>query len=417
MIGQHKRGRLTDQSMAYILAGGRGARLFELTSYCCKPCLPFGGRGRVIDFALSNALHSGISRIAIAAQYQAQGLAEYLQQGWMARYQRLGASLDLHIASTQRKVYRGTADAIYQNLSAIQAYHPLYLIILAADHIYKMDYQLMLEQHVETQADVTIACITAPATQAHHYGVIEVDEHDRIFKFVEKPDLLPAQSDDTAPYLVSMGIYIFNFDFLLAQLRHDAADLYSQHDFGQNIIPHALQAGRVYAHRFENSCVRNHKSIDPYWRDIGTLDSYWAANLDLIRTESALDLDNPDWPIWSSPYLVMGGEHQHNRIVRSRSSLSSVTAPSLAMNKADLCHSLVFNTVRVMASARLEESVILPHVEIGQRARLKRVIVDSHVKIPHGLIVGEDAELDSLHFRRLNSGLCLITQAMIDRLH
>jgi glucose-1-phosphate adenylyltransferase len=204
---------------------------------------------------------------------------------------------------------------------------------------------------------------------------------------------------------------------LLAQLRHDAADLYSQHDFGQNIIPHALQAGRVYAHRFENSCVRNHKSIDPYWRDIGTLDSYWAANLDLIRTESALDLDNPDWPIWSSPYLVMGGEHQHNRIVRSRSSLSSVTAPSLAMNKADLCHSLVFNTVRVMASARLEESVILPHVEIGQRARLKRVIVDSHVKIPHGLIVGEDAELDSLHFRRLNSGLCLITQAMIDRLH
>ncbi|NDA46292.1 MAG: glucose-1-phosphate adenylyltransferase [Alphaproteobacteria bacterium] len=417
MITKPRTVSLTEQSMAYILAGGRGIRLFELTSHCAKPCLPFGGTGRVIDFPLSNALNSGIRRIGIAAQYQAQGLAHYLQQGWMAKYQRLGASLDLHSASAQGKIYRGTADAIYQNLTAIQAYHPHYLIILAADHIYKMDYQLMLEQHVETQADVTIACITAPANQAHHFGVMKVDQQDLILNFMEKPECFASQSNDSAPYLASMGIYIFNFDFLLDQLRHDAADLTSQHDFGRNIIPQCLDAGRVYAHRFERSCVRDHPSQNLYWRDIGTLDSYWAANLDQTGTEPVLDLDHPDWPIFSSPYFVVEGEEPYNRMVHARQSPSIVKAQSLARNEADLCPSLVFTTARVKASARVDESVILPHAEIGENVVLKNVIVDTHVKIPDGLSVGEDARLDSLRFRRLDSGLCLITQAMIDRLH
>ena len=417
-LGLHP--HLSDQTMAFILAGGRGSRLMELTEDRAKPALPFGGQARVIDFALSNTVNSGIKNIGVAIQYQASSLMSHLI--YASRYLRLQSSADLEILSPSMRElnaqpYLGAADAVYQNLAIIQSHKPQYLIILAGDHIYKMNYALMLQQHVDAGADATLACLTIDQVEAHRFGIVQIDQNDHVTSFVEKPNFLNDQIADQDKCLASMGIYIFTFDFLLDQLRRDAADIDSQHDFGKNIIPSCIGHGKVIAHHFDKSCVCDEQSDQIYWRDIGELDSYWQANIDLTRVNCPLDLHDPLWPIWSMENARPLSHFSDIARVGSDQICDSKIMAGCQLQNICLQRSFLFAGARLHSSATLTNALILPHVQIGSKARLKNVILDSFIKIPDGLIVGEDIEFDAKYFRRTTSGLCLITQKMIDRLH
>ncbi|CAG0930908.1 partial glucose-1-phosphate adenylyltransferase, partial [Planctomycetaceae bacterium] len=293
---------LARSSMAYVLAGGRGSRLMELTDRRAKPAVYFGGKSRIIDFALSNALNSGIRRIAVATQYKAHSLIRHLQRGWNFLQPVRNESFDILPASQrvgEDKWYAGTAEAVFQNIDIIDGYGPDYLVILAGDHVYKMDYERMLVQHVNSGADVTVACVALPVAEATGLGIMAVDEQDRIVAFVEKPEHPPEMPDRPGWAMASMGIYVFRREFLNEQLRRDAADPHSSRDFGRDIIPWLVRNARAVAHRFTDSCIRSREEAEAYWRDVGTLDAYWEANVDLTDVVPALDLYDRNWPIWS----------------------------------------------------------------------------------------------------------------------
>ncbi len=293
---------LAREAMAYVLAGGRGTRLHELTDRRAKPAVYFGGKSRIIDFALSNALNSGIRRISVATQYQAHSLIRHLQRGWNFLRTERNESFDVLPASqrvSETQWYEGTADAVYQNMDIIEDYGPRYIVLLAGDHIYKMDYEIMLRQHVDTGADVTIGCLEVPRMEATGFGVMHVDGRDRVIDFVEKPKDPPGIPDKPEMALASMGIYVFETRFLMEQLRRDAATPGSSRDFGKDIIPYIVQNGSAWAHRFPRSCVRSTNEENAYWRDVGTVDAYWKANIDLCDVQPQLDLYDRDWPIWT----------------------------------------------------------------------------------------------------------------------
>ncbi len=406
-------------TMAYVLAGGRGSRLMELTDKRAKPAVYFGGKSRIIDFALSNALNSGIKRIAVATQYKAHSLIRHLQRGWSFFRTERNESFDI-LPASQRVAedmwYVGTADAVYQNVDIVESYEPRWIIILAGDHIYKMDYEKMLQQHVDQQADVTVGCIEVPRHEASGFGVMHVDETDRILDFIEKPKDPPAMPGKPDTALASMGIYVFEAQFLYQQLRRDAADVNSSRDFGKDIIPFPDKHGKADAHPFSRSCVRSDFERAPYWRDVGTIDAYHAANIDLTDVTPELDLFDREWPIWTYGEVVPPAKFVHDDETRRGQAISSLISGGCIVSGASLRRALLFTGVRVNSYAHVENSVILPYAEISRSARLRNVVIDRGVHIPEGLVVGENAELDARRFRRSANGVCLITQPMIDRL-
>jgi len=406
--------------MAFVLAGGRGSRLMELTDKRAKPAVFFGGKSRIIDFALSNALNSGIRRIGVATQYKAHSLIRHMQRGWNFLRIERNESFDILPASqrvSEDMWYAGTADAVYQNIEIIQSSGgPEYIVILAGDHIYKMDYELMLHDHVESGADVTVGCIEVPRTEASGFGVMAVDEHDRIVSFLEKPQDPPGLPGKPDTALASMGIYVFATRLLFDELRRDAADPGSSRDFGKDIIPYLVKHGKAVAHRFTRSCVRSSSEAEAYWRDVGTIDAYWQANIDLTEVLPALDLYDEEWPIWTYAEVTPPAKFVHNEAGRRGEAVNSIVSGGCIISGAALCRSLLFTGVRVHSYAHVENAVILPQVEIARSARLSNVIVDRGVRIPEALVVGEDPALDAKRFRRSEGGICLITQAMIDRL-
>ena len=413
-------GPLARHTMAYVLAGGRGSRLMELTDVRAKPAVYFGGKLRIIDFALSNALNSGIRRMAVATQYKAHSLIRHLQRGWNFFRSERNESFDILPASqrvSEDKWYLGTADAVFQNLDIIESHAPQYIIILAGDHVYKMDYEPMLQQHVDQGADVTVGCLEVPRAEATGFGVIHVDASDRIIAFQEKPADPPAMPGKPDMALASMGIYVFETRFLFEALRADAADPGSSHDFGKDIIPRLVREAKAVAHSFEKSCVRSTADAVPYWRDVGTLDSYFAANIDLTDVVPDLDLFDRDWPLWTYGEMTAPAKFVHDVEGRRGMALSSVIAGGTIISGATLRRSLVFSGVRVNSWAEVERAVILPDVNIGQHARVSNAIVERGVKIPPHFVVGEDPQADrDRGIRVTDGGIRLITRKMIDDL-
>ena len=418
MVEQVRSGPLARDSMAYVLAGGRGSRLMELTDKRAKPAVFFGGKSRIIDFALSNAINSGIRRIGVATQYKAHSLIRHLNRGWNFLRPERNEGFDILPASqriNETSWYAGTADAVYQNIDIIEAYEPKHIVILAGDHIYKMDYEPMLQQHVNSGADITIGCLEVPRIEATGFGVMHVDDKDRIVSFLEKPKDPPGIPGNPDMALASMGIYVFETNFLIDQLRRDAADPRSSRDFGKDMIPYIVGNGKAYAHRFSQSCVRSAKEAESYWRDVGTVDAYWAANMDLCETVPQLDLYDRNWPIWTYAEITPPAKFVHDEDGRRGMAVSSLVSGGCIVSGASLRRTLLFTGVRVNSYSHMEEAVVLPYVEVGRNARLKRVVIDRGVVIPEGFVVGEDPELDAKRFRRTDSGICLITRDMLDR--
>jgi glucose-1-phosphate adenylyltransferase len=414
-----RRSPLARDAMAYVLAGGRGSRLMELTDRRAKPAVYFGGKSRIIDFALSNALNSGIRRFGVATQYKAHSLIRHLQRGWNFLRPERNESFDILPASqrvSETQWYNGTADAVHQNADIIQGYGPEYMIILAGDHIYKMDYEQMLQQHVRDGADVTVGCLEVPRMEATGFGVMHVDEKDRIVAFVEKPKDPPGIPGNPDHALASMGIYVFKTNFLLDLLAEDAGKADSSHDFGKDIIPLIVKGGKAVAHRFTQSCVKSSKEAVAYWRDVGTVDAYWEANLDLCDTLPALDLYDREWPVWTYSEVTPPAKFVHDEDNRRGQAVSSLVSGACIVSGASLKRTLLFTGVRVNSFSTLSEAVVMPYVDIGRNVRLSKVVIDRGVKIPDGLVAGEDAVLDAKRFRRTDQGVCLITQPMIDKI-
>lgn len=409
--------RLAHQAMAFVLAGGRGSRLKELTDRRAKPAVYFGGKTRIIDFALSNALNSGIRKMAIATQYKAHSLIRHMQRGWGFLRAERNEYLDILPASQrmdETNWYRGTADAVAQNIDIIDSYGIKYAVILAGDHIYKMDYEIMLQQHVDSGADVTIGCLTVPRMEATAFGVMDVDKDMRITKFLEKPKDPPSIPGDPDNALASMGIYIFDWAFLRDLLIRDMADNNSQHDFGMDLIPAIVKNGKAMAHKFSDSCVKSGLETEPYWRDVGTIDAFWQANIDLTDFVPKLDLYDNAWPIWTYAEIVPPAKFIHDEDGRRGSAVSSLVSGDCIVSGSEVRNSLLFTGVRTHSFSSLEYSVVLPYVTVHRNASLKNCVIDRGVVIPSGLVVGEDPEDDMKWFRRSEGGIVLITQDMLD---
>jgi glucose-1-phosphate adenylyltransferase len=410
---------LARHALAFVLAGGRGSRLLELTDRRAKPAVYFGGKSRIIDFALSNALNSGIRRIAVATQYKAHSLIRHLQMGWNFFRPERNESFDILPASqrvSETMWYLGTADAVYQNIDIIEGHASRFIVLLAGDHVYKMDYEIMLQQHVESGADVTVGCLEMPRAESSGFGIIHVDENDVIQSFLEKPADPPPMPGKPDKSLASMGIYVFDTKFLFEQLHRDANDPNSSHDFGKDLIPYIVKNGKAVAHQFSRSCVRSGGDQPSYWRDVGTVDAYWSANIDLTDVIPDLDLYDRSWPLWSYAEITPPAKFVHDEEGRRGEAVTSLVSGGCIVSGAALRRSLLFTGVHLHSHAKVENAVVLPYVDVGEHARLHNVVVDRGVKIPHGLVVGEDPELDSKRFRRTPNGICLITQPMIDRL-
>jgi glucose-1-phosphate adenylyltransferase len=419
MLAIPKAGPISRTTMAYVLAGGRGSRLMELTDRRAKPAVYFGCKSRIIDFALSNALNSGIRRIGVATQYKAHSLIRHLQRGWNFFRVERNESFDILPASqrvSETAWYAGTADAVYQNIDIIESYAPDHIIILAGDHVYKMDYEPMLQMHYEREADVTVGCIEVPREEATGFGVMAVDGADRVVSFLEKPKDPPGMPDKPDMALASMGIYVFSTKFLFDQLRRDAADPNSSRDFGKDIVPYLVKHGKALAHRFTESCVRSGFEAEAYWRDAGTLDAYWKANIDLTEVIPALDLYDSEWPIWTYGEVTPPAKFVHDVDGRRGQAISSLVSGGCIISGATLRRSLLFTRVHMHSYSHIENTVIMPDVQIGRGARLHNVIVDRGVNIPEALVVGEDPVADSERFRRTAQGVTLITQSMLDEL-
>ena len=410
---------LARDAMAYVLAGGRGSRLMELTDRRAKPAVYFGGKSRIIDFALSNAINSGIRRIGVATQYKAHSLIRHMQRAWTFLRPERNESFDILPASqrvSENQWYEGTADAVFQNIDIIASLAPKYMVILAGDHIYKMDYELMLQQHVNSGADVTVGCLVVPRMEATGFGVMQVDANDTITAFVEKPKDPPGIPGNETMALASMGIYVFNTDFLFEQLRRDADDPNSKRDFGGDIIPYIVKHGKAVAHRFTNSCIRAAEEIEEYWRDVGTLDAYFEANLDLTDTVPKLNLYDRDWPIWTDAVVAAPAKFVHDEDGRRGFAVSSLVSGDCIISGSEVRRSLLFTGVKIGSFSNVREAVILPYCNIGRGARLGKVIIDSGVRIPEGMVIGEDPELDARRFRVSEKGVVLVTRDMMARL-
>ncbi len=411
---QYNAGALARKSYAIILAGGRGSRLKQLTDWRAKPAVPFGGKLRIIDFTLSNCLNSGVRRIGVATQYMAHSLIHHIQRSWNFLGDQFDEFVDVLPAQQYESsgVYSGTANAVYQNLKHIEQSEPEYVLILGGDHIYKMDYSQMLADHVMKGADATVACVEVPKANASEFGVMSVNEHWQITDFNEKPkNPIPIPSNPEYA-LVSMGIYVFNAAFLYDLLKQDNLDPNSSHDFGKDIIPKLMKKNRLFAHRFIESCV-NMVGDTPYWRDVGTVDAYWEANMDLVRVTSDLNLYDDDWPIRThQPQLPPAKFIFNNENLRGHA-MDSMISGGCIISGATIERSLLSLKVRVGKHSHIQDSVILPHVEIGENVKLNSVIVDMHCKIPDNFTAGINPAIDQQRFHVTPQGITLITAEML----
>ena len=405
---------LTKNTVALILAGGRGTRLKDLTEHRSKPAVPFGGKFRIIDFPLSNCINSGIRRIGVATQYKSHSLIQHIQRGW--GFLRGEFNEFVEIWPAQQRVaedwYKGTADAVYQNLDIIRNIGAEYVLILAGDHIYKMDYGQMLACHVKNQADMTVACINVPIEDAKAFGVIGVDAHDRVIDFKEKPENPNALPDDPTQAFASMGIYVFNAAFLYEQLIRDADDPKSEHDFGKNVIPEIIDKYRVFAHRFTDSCLGRGNGVY-YWRDVGTVDAYWEANMELTKVTPELNLYDSEWPIWTYQEQLPPAKFVFNNDDRRGMATDSLVSGGCIISGATVNQSVLFSDVYVHSFSEITDSVVMPDVEIGRHVKLKRVVVDKGAYVPDGMEIGFDLELDRKRFYVSEKGITLVTATML----
>ena len=408
--------RLARRTIALVLAGGRGSRLRQLTDRRAKPAVFFGGKFRIIDFALSNCLNSNIRRIAVLTQYKAHSLLRHLQMGWSFLRPEMNEFLDL-LPAQQRldevTWYRGTADAVFQNFDILRAARPEFFVVLAGDHIYKMDYSNMLADMRAKRADCMVACVEVPIEQASEFGIMAVDESTKIVDFLEKPSSPPAIAGKPDRALASMGIYAFSADFLYSELQRDHEDATSSHDFGKDVIPHIVGRGLAAAHHFEDSCVKTTPEAEPYWRDVGTIDAYWAANLDLVMPVPSLDIYDPNWPIWTYQQQLPPAKFVFDDPDRRGVAVDSMVSGGCIISGAHVQRSLLFSSVRVNSWAQANEAVVLPEVNVGRHARLTKTVIDRGCRIPDHLVVGEDPEFDAQRVYRSESGVALITAEML----
>jgi glucose-1-phosphate adenylyltransferase len=409
---------LPKSAVALVLAGGRGSRLMNLTDRRAKPAVYFGGKFRIIDFALSNCLNSGIRRIGVITQYKSHSLLRHLQRGWAFLKTEMNEFVDL-LPAQQRNDdeswYRGTADAVYQNHDILESYGAKYIVVLAGDHIYKMNYALMLADHVEKGRQCTVGCLAVPREEATAFGVMAVDENSMITEFLEKPDNPPLMPGSTDMSLASMGIYIFNAEYLYKELERDMADPDSDHDFGKDIIPRAVRNGDAAAHPFSISAVTSDENEEPYWRDVGTIDAYWDANIDLTATEPKLNLYDKKWPIWTYQAQLPPAKFVHNQPDRCGMAIESVVSGGCIVS-GKVFRTILFSSVRVHSYAEVNWSVLLPEVQIGRGARITRAVIDRGCHIPDGMVIGEDAALDEKRFHRSENGITLVTMEMLKKL-
>jgi glucose-1-phosphate adenylyltransferase len=419
MADDYESQRLSRQTLALILAGGRGSRLHELTDRRAKPAVFFGGKFRIIDFALSNCVNSEIRRIGVVTQYKSHSLLRHLQRGWA--FLRSEGNEFVDLLPAQQRVdegswYRGTADAVYQNIDIMRSYRPKYVLILAGDHVYKMDYGRLVAFHAASGAECTVACIDVPLKEATGFGVMAADADGRITDFVEKPADPPPMPGRPDRALASMGIYVFNAAYLYDTLLNDFADARSAHDFGKDIVPAAVRRGHAVAHPFGLSCVSTDPSAEPYWRDVGTIDAYWAANLDLVGVDPSLNLYDTSWPIWTYQEQLPPAKFVFDDEDRRGAAIDSMVSGGCIVSGSTVRRSLLFSNVRVNSYCRIKEAVLLPDIDIGRHARLSKVVVDRGCRIPPGLVVGEDAEEDARRFHRTGEGVVLITRDMLAKL-
>jgi glucose-1-phosphate adenylyltransferase len=408
--------RLTRRALALVLAGGRGSRLKQLTDRRAKPAVFFGGKFRIIDFALSNCLNSGVRRICVLTQYKAHSLLRHLQMGWSFLRPEMNEFLDL-LPAQQRldeaTWYRGTADAVYQNFDIFRAADAEYFVVLAGDHIYKMDYSNMLEDHVAKGADCTVACVEAPVEDASGFGVMAVDGSMRIVDFLEKPKNPPEMAGRPGRALASMGVYVFTAEFLYAELERDHRDPTSSHDFGKDVIPNLVSRGLAAAHSFEASCVKTTPEAEAYWRDVGTIDSYWSANIDLVTPVPSLDIYDRNWPIWTYQQQLPPAKFVFDDEERRGMAVDSMVSGGCIISGATVRRSLLFSNCRINSHARTTGAVLLPDVEVGRRARLNNVVVDRGCHVPEDLVIGENPELDAKRFYRSDQGVTLVSADML----
>jgi len=408
--------QLPKRAFAVVLAGGRGTRLKQLTDHRAKPAVYFGGKFRIVDFTLSNCLNSGIRQIGVATQYQSHSLLRHLQRGWSFLKTEMNEFIDLLPA--QQRIgdetwYRGTADAVFQNLHIIRASRPQLIVVLAGDHVYKMDYSRLLTDHVERGAQCTVACLEVPVADASDFGVMAIDRSRRITDFVEKPPNPPAMHDKPDRALASMGVYVFNARYLYELLAQDLSDPTSSNDFGRDVVPRAVRNGEAVAHPFGDSCVRSGDSVEPYWRDVGTIDAYWEANIDLTALVPKLDMYDNSWPILTYQEQLPPAKFIFNQEGRRGVALDSLVSGGCIISGSSVESSLLFSKCRVNSFSKLRQAVLLPEVNVGRHARITRAVIDHGCQIPEGMVIGEDPDHDARRFERTDKGITLVTREML----
>ncbi|WP_338560183.1 glucose-1-phosphate adenylyltransferase [Erwinia sp. E_sp_B04_7] len=411
--------QLPTQTVALILAGGRGTRLKDLTAKRAKPAVHFGGKFRIIDFALSNSLNSGIRRIAVITQYQSHTLVQHIQRGWSFLNEGMNEFVDL-LPAQQRQTtehwYRGTADAVTQNLDIIRRYQAKYIVILAGDHIYKMDYSRMLLDHVENEAKCTIACLPVPIEEASAFGVMAVSDENKVVEFLEKPADPPHMPGDKNQALASMGIYAFNADYLYELLEEDLKNPNSNHDFGKDILPQIVATGEALAHSFSISCVQSDETSLPYWRDVGTLEAYWKANLDLASVKPELDMYDREWPIRTYMEPLPPAKFVQDRSGSHGMTMNSLVSGGCIISGSVVVNSVLFSRVRINSFCNIESSVLSPDVVVGRSCRLRRCVIDRACVLPEGTVIGENPDDDARRFYRSDEGIVLVTRSMLAKL-
>ncbi len=407
--------QLTRNTFAMVLAGGRGSRLASLTDWRAKPAVPFGGKFRIIDFTLSNCVNSGVRRIGVATQYKSQSLIRHLHLAWSFLDGRMGEFIEIMPAQQQVDEcfwYRGTADAVYQNLREIGHAKPDYVLVLSGDHIYRMDYGHLLAAHVEQEADLTVACVQVPVHEASSFGVMSVDADHRIQAFDEKPTHPQPMPGQAEMALASMGVYVFNKRFLFEQLQRDADDPDSSHDFGKDVIPYCVQHHRSFAYNFAD--VRGGEGgKSPYWRDVGTLDAYWEANMDLLQVSPLLNLYDESWPIWTWQPQVPPAKFVHDEETRRGLAIDSLVAGGAIISGATIRRTMLFYGGHVHSHSLIEDSILLPKVVVGRDCELRKCIVDRGCQIPDGTQIGFDPLEDRQRFHVTASGITLVTRMML----
>jgi len=410
--------QLPKRTMALVLAGGRGSRLERLTDKRAKPAVYFGGKFRIIDFALSNCLNSGIRRIGVVTQYKSHSLLRHLQRGWSFLRPEMNEFIDLLPAQqrvSETHWYRGTADAVYQNLDIIRGYAPEYVVVLAGDHIYKMDYSLMLLDHVERGSGCTVGCIEVPRMEATAFGVMAIDTNRRVVDFVEKPAQPPGMPNNPDIALASMGIYVFNADYLYRLLEDDLKDPSSNHDFGKDIIPKVVRDGSATAHPFSMSSIPPAESAEhiAYWRDVGTVDAFWSANLDLATDKPELDLYDRDWPIWTFQEQLPPAKFLPDENGVPGKAVNTLVSGGCIVSGSDINQAVLFSSVTVDTHCVINQAVILPQTKIGKNCRLTKVVIDRGCNIEDGTVIGEDPEQDAQRYFRTEEGVVLVTADML----